>query len=87
MSPLCLALCSSLVYPLRILIHVLVVILSVVQRYVCAQVADGMAYLEEHNCIHRDLAARNCLVADDLVIKIADFGMGRVIDDLCVMPA
>lgn len=46
-----------------------------------------MAYLEEHNCIHRDLAARNCLVADDLVIKIADFGMGRVIDDLCVMPA
>eukprot|EP00035_Acanthoeca_spectabilis_P021746 m.439974 g.439974 ORF g.439974 m.439974 type:complete len:604 (+) comp18449_c0_seq1:201-2012(+) len=50
--------------------------------YVCAQVADGMAYLELHNCIHRDLAARNCLVADDLVIKIADFGMGRVIDDL-----
>jgi len=43
-----------------------------------------MAYLEEHNCIHRDLAARNCLVADDLVIKIADFGMGRVIDDLYV---
>eukprot|EP00036_Acanthoecidae_sp_10tr_P010434 CAMPEP_0182922166 /NCGR_PEP_ID=MMETSP0105_2-20130417/4623_1 /TAXON_ID=81532 ORGANISM="Acanthoeca-like sp., Strain 10tr" /NCGR_SAMPLE_ID=MMETSP0105_2 /ASSEMBLY_ACC=CAM_ASM_000205 /LENGTH=604 /DNA_ID=CAMNT_0025059763 /DNA_START=137 /DNA_END=1951 /DNA_ORIENTATION=+ len=55
---------------------------QVAMLYVCAQVADGMAYLELHNCIHRDLAARNCLVADDLVIKIADFGMGRVIDDL-----
>jgi len=50
--------------------------------YVCSQVADGMAYLEGKNCIHRDLACRNCLVADKLVIKIADFGMGRVIDDL-----
>ena len=41
-----------------------------------------MAYLEGNNVIHRDLAARNCLVDEGLVIKIADFGMGRVIDDL-----
>lgn len=52
------------------------------QLHICTQVADGMAYLEEHNCIHRDLAARNCLVGDNLEVKIADFGMGRVIDDL-----
>ena len=28
-------------------------------------------------CIHRDMAARNVLVADDFVIKIADFGLTR----------
>ena len=28
-------------------------------------------------CVHRDLAARNVLVADSLVLKIADFGMAR----------
>ena len=57
------------------------------QLYILTQVADGMAYLEKDQVIHRDLAARNCLVADELVIKIADFGMGRVIDDLCVFSA
>lgn len=28
-------------------------------------------------CLHRDLAARNVLVADDYVLKIADFGLSR----------
>ena len=43
----------------------------------CTQACAGMAYLEENNCIHRDLAARNCLVGENDIVKISDFGMSR----------
>ena len=43
----------------------------------CIDVARGLEYLASHRLIHRDVATRNCLVADDLTIKIADFGMSR----------
>uniref|UniRef100_F6ZYN6 Tyrosine-protein kinase n=1 Tax=Ornithorhynchus anatinus TaxID=9258 RepID=F6ZYN6_ORNAN len=46
-----------------------------------AQIAEGMAFIEEKNYIHRDLRAANILVSESLCCKIADFGLARLIED------
>ncbi|XP_073420105.1 tyrosine-protein kinase Fgr [Dendrobates tinctorius] len=46
-----------------------------------AQVASGMAYIERMNYIHRDLRAANILVDNNVVCKVADFGLARLIED------
>uniref|UniRef100_A0A4X1V8X2 receptor protein-tyrosine kinase n=1 Tax=Sus scrofa TaxID=9823 RepID=A0A4X1V8X2_PIG len=47
------------------------------QLCMARQVAAGMAYLSERKFVHRDLATRNCLVGENMVVKIADFGLSR----------
>eukprot|EP00045_Choanoeca_perplexa_P015889 m.206643 g.206643 ORF g.206643 m.206643 type:complete len:1226 (-) comp17107_c0_seq7:164-3841(-) len=46
------------------------------------QLTSALAYLHEKRILHRDLAARNVLLKSKqpCLIKLADFGLGRVLD-------
>lgn len=44
-------------------------------------IASAMTHLESMACLHRDLAARNVLVSDKMVLKVADFGMSRRLNE------
>ncbi len=46
-------------------------------RELGAGIADGLAYAHGAGIVHRDLKPSNVLLANDVVPKIADFGMAR----------
>lgn len=46
---------------------------------IATEIANGMAYLASNNLIHRDLATRNVLISKTNKIKIADFGLARIV--------
>ncbi|XP_047951385.1 serine/threonine-protein kinase STY46-like isoform X1 [Salvia hispanica] len=54
---------------------------------VAIDVSKGMNYLHQNNIIHRDLKAANLLMDENEVVKVADFGVARVISQSGVMTA
>uniref|UniRef100_A0AC35UEK7 Tyrosine-protein kinase n=1 Tax=Rhabditophanes sp. KR3021 TaxID=114890 RepID=A0AC35UEK7_9BILA len=46
------------------------------------EIARGMKYLHYKKSIHRDLATRNVLISSSGVLKVADFGLSRMAEEL-----
>jgi serine/threonine-protein kinase len=44
------------------------------------QTADALDYVHRQGIIHRDIKPENILVTDDGIVKITDFGIGKIID-------
>eukprot|EP00501_MAST-03F_sp_TOSAG23-6_P001164 GSMAST32.ASY1.ANO1.1208.1 assembled CDS len=43
---------------------------------------DGIAYLHKLGIVHRDLKVENLLVGKENIVKLADFGMAHIINDV-----
>ena len=47
------------------------------------QLVCGVKYLHDNSIVHRDIKGDNILVTLDGVLKLADFGCSKAIDDVC----
>ncbi|EGD74911.1 TK/HMTK protein kinase [Salpingoeca rosetta] len=51
------------------------------QIHFAKQIASGLAFMASLRYIHMDIAARNCLLTYNNVVKVADFGLTRKLDE------
>lgn len=49
---------------------------------VFSQIVDAFCYIESKRIIHRDIKEDNILITKDGVVKIIDFGLGKVLDQI-----
>ncbi len=50
------------------------------QRKWATESALAIHYLHQHNYLHRDIKPQNCLIFDNNVLKLCDFGLAREIE-------
>jgi serine/threonine protein kinase len=51
-------------------------------RSIFTQILNGIEYIHNKGIIHRDLKPANILISDNLNVKITDFGVGVIYDNL-----
>lgn len=50
---------------------------------IAKQLLEAIAFLHDSNIIHRDIKPENILISAGGVIKLADFGLARILDGVC----